>query len=349
MDIVKGKGRDMKSTKTTIVILTVLVVGILGMGAYYAKVRKNPSSAGAKAMKALLCKPSPTWFYPPVPGARTIVFPEDRVVGNLFTITGAISYVWDSRWELSGPATGRIVLGKGTAAFLEIKEGSSSVISTLEPNSVQVIDFSASFDFPFELYTNNQTKRIVQLSDKDLEPITRMNSLYRLVLHNTTITDESLTYIAEVESLRSINLFNTKITDDGLRLLARLPNLKGLDLGATNISDEGLRYIGECSKLERLSLTESHRTKGNVSAQAYSVNLNITDGGIKHLRNLQFLSQLDISNTDVTDASVDVLSQLKSLRYLDISGTKISETGAKKLQADLPDSRIIDDPGITNP
>ena len=331
----------------TSIVLVMLVV-ILGLGIYYVYLQKNPDNIVAKKMKARFCKPSPTWSYPPRPPARIIVFPGDKDIGNLYTTTSGIGYVGSHGWELLGLARGEIVLPEGTAAFLEVKQGSSSILSSLDLNGIQMIDFSAPHEVPFELYTNNQTKRVVQLSDEDLKPLTKMKTLYRLVFHNTTITDKALTHITEVKSLRSVNLFNTKITDNGLQLLTQLPFLRGLDLGATDITDEGLRHLGKCTKLEKLNLTGSRRTKGNQSAGASSTNLNITDRGIGYLNDLLSLTELRIADTNVTDKSIEVLSQLKSLRFLDVSGTLMSEEGVKKLKVMLPDCRISDGRGITN-
>lgn len=300
-----------------------------------------------KKLEATFCKPSPTWAYPPRPPARTIKFPEEEI-GTLYTTTAGISYVGSYSWRRLGPAQGNIVLPAGTAAYLEVKTGMADQLAAIDLAGIQVIDFSAPFDFPYELYVNHQTKRVVKLSDSSLQPLAKTTTLYRLILHNTTITDDGLAFIAEVKSLRSINLFNTRITDEGLHLLAELPHLEGLDLGATGISDKGLQYLGNCPKLERVNLTGSNRTKGNQSATAYSANRNITDRGIAYLSKLHSLTELDISNANVSDRSLDALSELKSLRVLDVSGTMISKRGVRKLRKNLPNCRVIDDPGITD-
>jgi len=332
--------------KTNLVAALVLVLFVAGV--CYIKVYKSPNSKIGRKMEKMFCKASPTWSYPPTPPERTINFPENKAVGLLYTATGAHSYSYDSHWEeMYGPAKGEVKLAEGTAVCLEIKEGFSSILSKLEPNSIQAIDFSAPFDLPFELYTNNQTKRIVQLSDEDLEAIKNLNGLYQLVLHNTTITDKALTYISGLKSLRLINLWNTKITNDGLSYLAQLPFLDTIFLGATDISDEGLKHLSKLTRLRCLWLTKSNRKKGNEIATAGSVNLKITDAGMHHLGALTSLEYLSASDTDITDKSVNILSQLSSLRRLDVSGTKITEEGIRKLQAALPDCRIINNARIT--
>lgn len=298
-------------------------------------------------LEPLLCKVSPAQNYPPVPSARIINFPENEAVGSLYTATGIQSYSFDVNWrEFSSEAKDEIRFAEGTAVFLEIKEGFSSFISELESNSLQAIDFSAPIDLPFELYTDNQTKRIVQLSDEDLEPIGNLNGLYQLILHNTTITNKALFYISKIKSLRLLNLWNTQITDEGLVHLAQLPLLDTIYLGATNISDSGLEHLNKLTQLRCLWLTGSNRKKGNKIATASSVNLKITDAGVHHLNTLRSLEYLVVANTNITDESISILSKLTFLRRLDVSGTMMTEKGIKKLQAALPECRIINDTGM---
>ncbi|MBW7989589.1 MAG: hypothetical protein FVQ84_06175 [Planctomycetes bacterium] len=330
-------------------LLAALVLVLIVASVCCIMVKKYSPAKVNKQIENMFCKtPSTSALdYPPLPSERTINFPENEAVGLLYIATGTQSYGNDSNWEeMYGPATGEIKLPEGTAAFLEIEDGFSSFISELKPNDVQAIDFSAPFDKPFELYTNNQTKRIVQLSDEDLEPVKNLNGLYQLVLHNTTITDKALIYISELKSLRLINLWNTKITDDGLVYLAQLPFLDTIYLGATDISDEGLKHLSKLTRLQCLELTGSNRKKGDKQANTSSVNPNITDAGIQHLSALTSLKYLHVADTDITDKGLDILSQLSSLHRLEISGTKTTEEGVRKLQAALPDCKIIHEYGM---
>ena len=64
--------------------------------------------------------------------------------------------------------------------------------------------------------------------------------------------------------------------------------------------------------------------------------LPITD--ISSLGQLEFLEQLDISNTLVSDISS--LAALKNLRSLTITGTKVTDKDIKILEAALPNCSI---------
>ena len=66
----------------------------------------------------------------------------------------------------------------------------------------------------------------------------------------------------------------------------------------------------------------------------------MTDRGVAHLRELEGLQWLDLSETQVTDASVPALERLGSLRRLDLWDTKMSEDGVAKLARALPNCAV---------
>ncbi|MBW8035822.1 MAG: hypothetical protein FVQ79_09380 [Planctomycetes bacterium] len=282
---------------------------------------------------------SPTYNYLPAPPERIFNFP--RNIGKLYIHKApGMSGFGNASWEYFGDANGNVTLPKGCFAFLELRD--PSFISKLKPNLIQVLDLSADVEIPFELYTNNQKKKIVHITQEQIKSIENLQGLYQLILHNTTITDEMLISIAKIKSLREINLWNTQITDKGLKIIGTMKSLEGLQIGATNISDEGLKFISGLKNLRLLSLTTSNRIKGSQTATAYSVsNPNITDKSIECIKDLYMLKFLDISNTNVTDSVVDSLSQMKQLERLTITNTKITKSGVSRLTKELRDCHII--------
>src|SRR5262249_25521990 len=59
----------------------------------------------------------------------------------------------------------------------------------------------------------------------------------------------------------------------------------------------------------------------------------ITDAGLKVLKDLKSLQKLDLGATKVTDAGLKELKELKSLWWLDLGGNKVSDVGLKELKA----------------
>ncbi len=67
----------------------------------------------------------------------------------------------------------------------------------------------------------------------------------------------------------------------------------------------------------------------------------ITDAGMIHLAGLTQLHFLWLDYTKITDAGLAHLSRLTQLQELSLRGTKVTDEGVKKLQAALPNCRII--------
>jgi internalin A len=57
----------------------------------------------------------------------------------------------------------------------------------------------------------------------------------------------------------------------------------------------------------------------------------VTDAGLKELRELKSLTELDLGFTAVTDVGLKELKELKSLQTLDLSRTKVTDAGLKAI------------------
>jgi len=67
----------------------------------------------------------------------------------------------------------------------------------------------------------------------------------------------------------------------------------------------------------------------------------VTDAGVKELKELKSLQTLNLNGTDVTDAGLKQLKELKHLQTLDLRGTKVTDAGVKELQAARPGLKIV--------
>ena len=92
----------------------------------------------------------------------------------------------------------------------------------------------------------------------------------------------------------------------------------------SNADDRLLAAIGEFPNLTRL----------NLSGAA------VTDEGLKHLKNLQFLEYLNITTSVIGDASVETLASLRALRTLYAWNSRLSPQGLQQLRSRRPALRV---------
>ena len=70
------------------------------------------------------------------------------------------------------------------------------------------------------------------------------------------------------------------------------------------------------------------------------LNTNVTDEGLKHLKNLKNLRILMLSDTQVTDAGLEHLKQLPNLREVHLDGTPTTAAGREKLRQAIQELEI---------
>jgi serine/threonine protein kinase/Leucine-rich repeat (LRR) protein len=182
-----------------------------------------------------------------------------------------------------------------------------------------------------------------ELRDDDLGTLRGLKNLAALDLSGTSISDAGLGQLRDLPGLRSLALSRTHVTDAGLERLegaegidnlvlystavtgkglARFRNLRSLQAdGALNLGDVGLAALRGLTRLESLVLGGDRQ---------------VTDAGLKHLRDLKALRLLNLTRTGVTDAGLDNLQELTELRVLWLADNeRISDAGLKAL-ARLP-------------
>jgi hypothetical protein len=98
-----------------------------------------------------------------------------------------------------------------------------------------------------------------------------------------------------------------------------------LDLSKTSVTDAGLGGVGKLKRLVRLDLNQTK----------------VTDAGIAALKGLENLTYLNLYGTEVTDAGLETLKSMKNLKSLYLWQSKATDQGVKKLQAALPQAKIV--------
>lgn len=195
-------------------------------------------------------------------------------------------------------------------------------------------------------------------------------ALEELDLSNTAADDRTVPLIPA--SVVSLNLAYSSIGNDGIKLLAARPLVK-LDLTATDIENEGLAAIARIASLRDLRISYGRYTDKAITALAglrglerlEMVRTRLTDEGLKALTGLTklrvlrldytktsdkglawlppSLEELTLDTADVSDEGIETLAKFQHLRLLNLYHTTVTEKGFERLQAALPDCRIVYD------
>lgn len=139
----------------------------------------------------------------PLP-ARTVVFPPDRSMGELFVRKGFEPELY-SFWEKSGRAQGPIEISAGKELRLNVTPQASTDLSPLAAVS--------------------------------------SNGLQYLQLSGTRVANAGLEHIKHLTGLRVLWLYDTRISDAGLPLLQGLSGLRVLNLRSTLVSKGGINQL----------------------------------------------------------------------------------------------------------
>lgn len=130
-----------------------------------------------------------------------------------------------------------------------------------------------------------------KFSNKSLADLQEMQ-LVILNLRSSTVSDEGLTYVCRIQMLHRLELGDTKVTDEGMSEVAKLPNLMTLGLGET-------KYV--------------------------------TAAGIRKLKGIRTLSNLNYVYHDLTDEHIDAILEQKNIYYLDLSRCRFTAEMLQKL------------------
>jgi Leucine-rich repeat (LRR) protein len=189
----------------------------------------------------------------------------------------------------------------------------------------------------------------VWVSDADLERLSGLPKLNRLVLAHTRLTDagfanlaalkgvreldcyyaefftaDALAHLAGWQSLERLVLRGTRVTSKAFEHIVRLKSLRSLDVAYTQIDDANLDLLAELPALETLALG------GN----------RVSAAGLAQLRLLKGLRHLDLSGVQRVDSgewgivlnpsTLGEIGGLTALRSLNLSGATLTDVGADR-------------------
>ncbi len=143
------------------------------------------------------------------------------------------------------------------------------------------------------------------------------------------VSDDDLAHVGVLTDLQYVSFVGgrqgAKITGTGLAHLRHLTRLRFLDLLQHPVTDDGLRHLPSLPQLEVIDLRSTE----------------ITDAGVEQLKRFKKLRHVALDNTPISDAGLEHLTVLPKLQTLVLRNTKVTDKGIKKLQAVLPNCKII--------
>jgi internalin A len=127
-----------------------------------------------------------------------------------------------------------------------------------------------------------------------------------------------------------------------------LPHIRFLSLEAPCVTNADLEYLEGLHELELLSLNDEvtdagmKHLKGLSSlGELYLGGTRISDAGLAELEPLHRLWYLSLPETDVSDSGLAHLKKLEGLRHLNLCGTRVTDAGVRDLLQARPSLEII--------
>ncbi len=148
-------------------------------------------------------------------------------------------------------------------------------------------------------------------------------------LGNTQFDGEMLRqYVIPFQELKGLDLAGSRIADEDVEDIAGMTVTDYLHLGFNpNITGPGLRFIRDLPPLRNLNLDFS----------------GVDDEGLTHLAGTTELQNLHVRNTSISDESIETLGTLTGLQRLDVSRTWLTDEGVARLRELLPQTTVIAD------
>jgi Leucine-rich repeat (LRR) protein len=175
-----------------------------------------------------------------------------------------------------------------------------------------------------------------RVTDLGLKGLKDLNNLQVLYLSETRITDAGVKELKGLQQLQTLWLTYTKVSPVGLADLKEVPKLNELVLDDSQITDaalQSLRKIGKLHTYFRAWAAEGMRPSGSDDVhRVYLAHTRVTDTGLKELKDLKALKDLDVSATVLTDVGLKELKGLKNLEDLSLYGTRVTDAGVKDLK-----------------
>ncbi|MFO1077193.1 MAG: hypothetical protein U1E73_05650 [Planctomycetota bacterium] len=236
-----------------------------------------------------------------------------------------------------------------------IGEGLSddAIPSLLRLRKLETLELSASIRFssPPLGSTTIQLSEIPQITDDAFLKVAALKSLRALRLKGrNALTKRSMDSLAGFPDLTELSICSSSCDDNAFASLSQLPRLEHLELrGCPYIGKPTIERIAAITSLRVLDLGDNPQLEAGwlrlLGGMTALVELRLSKVGfaVSSKEEIRLLQTPDRHfGSAVTDELIDSFARLRSLRTLDISYSDLTPAGKQRLQALLPDLRIVD-------
>ncbi len=185
----------------------------------------------------------------------------------------------------------------------------------------------------------SMTIRECQLAEGSLNRLQNLPLLTYLSLERSTMSSHDEIDFPTLPHLISINLSRSNVSERTLRRISDHPNLRRIDLNSSTVSDETLKHLRRLPQLEKIHLGKTWITGiGLLNLEApvtkiYLYGTNADDAAMTVISGLRSLRSLDLQNTRITTMGVRKLRQLPNLQELDLDGCPLGDEVREVLSA----------------
>ncbi len=144
------------------------------------------------------------------------------------------------------------------------------------------------------------TTRRRRITDEDLQLLTELPRLKRIVFTGPSFTDKSLSSIRDCRAIKALILEETEVTEAGLRQLQSAPNVERVKFRGSTINDSTLGGLSAFPNLKILELSET----------------SVTDRGLDNLKYVPQLNALFLSDVSLLGPGIPSLLHLEWLSLI---------------------------------
>jgi hypothetical protein len=149
------------------------------------------------------------------------------------------------------------------------------------------------------------------------------------------LTDRGLAHIGTLRTVENLDLAYGRVSADGLARLRDVPTLRWLTMTSTAVDDstiEGLRALPALTQLRLVSLPIRGQRFDALPASLVLLGVTdcpIDDDGMRRLRHLPRLAEVNLNRTQVTEAGVWIVGTMPNMRRMVVDPSFAPDLGER--------------------
>ncbi len=193
------------------------------------------------------------------------------------------------------------------------------------------------------------------LTDETLALLTGLDQVEKVGIDGARFTDDGMKHMAGWTNLRQLTFFHIlnkdKFTGAGVAHLAGLPRLESFGCGGSSFTDAGMAAVARLPRLTELRVWHTLVTDDGVACLTNTTLRRlrlapqflprITEAVLPHIAAIQSLESLSLGEMKLTwDGGLKHLKSLPKLKELELDLVVISDADLARLKTEMPDVKI---------